>query len=176
MTTIDTTEGIEAPVTGYIEPAEQTGSDDETEPVHPAFAVGDLVQVTNGLNAGQFATVVWPSELYGPNIRLIFGDEHRSLAYAPHELKLIRRAERPGWKPIEARIYRPRVYKASDGKWVCEDDIRLLPRFRHPDDGRPVPYRDHDSYEAALTTVREQAAIDQAKRDAVEITSKGIVA
>jgi hypothetical protein len=171
----DTTESIGPLPVGYVEPAEQILSDDEREPVQ-AFNIGDLVRITNGTATGQFGKVSIVHRSGRLGVRLIF-DTRYPLLYNPRELKLIRSHEKPGWRPLHEDLYRPRVYKdKSDGKWITEDDIRLYPRFRSEHDGRPVHFREHTSFAAALTTVREQAALDQAKRDAVEISAKGIVA
>jgi hypothetical protein len=173
----DTTEGIDPLPIGYVEPAEDILSDEEREPVQTVFAIGDLVRITAPTMRGEFAKVIDTFD-GAMTVRLVFGDEQRGLMFWPDEVKLIRSAEKPGWKPLQSDLYRPRVYKdKSDGTWVTEDDIRLYPRFRSEHPGsRPVHFREHTSFAAALTTVREQAALDQAKRDAVEISAKGIVA
>jgi hypothetical protein len=171
--TIDTTESVGPLPVGYVEPAEDILSDEEREPVQ-AFHIGDLVRITAFTMEGEYAKVI---DVYAGamTVRLIFGDDKRGLMFWPDEVKLVRSHEKPGWKPLQSDLYRPRVYKdKSDGKWITEDDIRLSRRFRI--DGNPAPYRVHNTYSEALATVREQAALDQAKRDAVEISAKGIVA
>jgi hypothetical protein len=113
MSIIDTSEGIGPLPVGYIEPAEQILSEEETEPVHTEYNVGDLVQVTAFIFRGEFAKVTDVYDGAVLSVRLVFGDEQRNLMFWPDELKLIRRADRPGYRRVRSRYERPRIFKGE---------------------------------------------------------------
>jgi hypothetical protein len=107
------------PYTGFRDPHEQTGSDGETETVQ-TFHEGDLVQVTAFTDRGKFAKV----EDVFPNgnvvVQLVFEHTDGGLLFFPHELKLIRAAEKPGWERhgMVRNCHKWRMWKGQIG-WTA---------------------------------------------------------
>jgi hypothetical protein len=120
------TEHPGVPYTGYRDPHEQTGSDDETDTVQ-TFHEGDLVQVIQpgAYLSGHFAKVdrvlghpyIDDLSIY---LRFVLAPEDRLLAYSPDELKLIRAAEKPGWERhgIVRNCHKWRMWKGQIG-WTA---------------------------------------------------------
>lgn len=74
---------------------------------------------------------------------------------------------------LERKIYTPRIYKDREtGAWVCEDDVRLAPRFRHPVEDRDVIYREHPTFEEACATYRQEAALAKAKAELAAVKAR----
>lgn len=126
------TEHPGVPYTGFRDPHEQTGSDDETETMQ-TFHEGDLVQIKSNHRNGEFAKV---TRVYRFSdfvaIKLIFGDRRWSMAFPARDLKLIRAAEKPGWERhgMVRNCHKWRMWKGQIG-WTAVQPFQCEgPLFR----------------------------------------------
>jgi hypothetical protein len=150
------TEHPGVPYTGYRDPHEQTGSDDETDTVQ-TFHEGDLVQVVQpgAYLSGHFASVVY-TDGGGDlplHLRFVLAGDERVLAYSPDELKLIRAAEKPGWERhgMVRNCHRWRMWKGEIG-WTAVQPFQCEgPLFRTGYGYGDRSYRRvHDELELAI--------------------------
>lgn len=121
------TEHPGVPYTGFRDPHEQTGSDDETDAVQ-TFHEGDLVQIRV---SGEFANI---TDIFdeGVGLVLVFGPDRRRLWHGVHELKLIRAAEKPGWERhgMVRNCHKWRMWKGQIG-WTAVQPFQCEgPLFR----------------------------------------------
>jgi hypothetical protein len=151
------TEHPGVPYTGFRDPHEQTGSDDETDAV-PTLHVGDQVQIIGpDPHRGEFANVVHVDYLGHPSVRLVFGDRPISsilpLGYFRHEVKLIRAAEKPSWERhgMVRNCHKWRMWKGQIG-WTAVQPFQCEgPLFRTGYGYGDKSYRRvHDELELAI--------------------------
>lgn len=105
----------------YLDPHEQTASDDETDTIQ-TLHVGDQVQIVGAdPHAGEFGNVIHVDYAGNPSIQLVFDPRGiGAMGYFRREVKLIRAAEKPGWERygMVRHIEKWRMWKGEIG-WTA---------------------------------------------------------